>query len=253
MRQHGAQSTEVEHRAYFDDQLDSNLEFWRRFGRRPVFAGRRVLDLGCGHGAMSLEAARAGAKVVGVDLDHERVEFARRNLSERNSELASLVDFQTIDLIAEADGIGQFDLVLSKDTFEHVLDVESMLDAIRRLLVTGGELWAGFSPLYWSPNGDHGRTGLKMPWAHALLPRRVVMNIASGYHGRTIETIEDLNLNGITASRFFEFAKNKGFEVESALFNQGNKRFMKTFRKVRRLPVLERYFTVSVYSVMRRA
>jgi 2-polyprenyl-3-methyl-5-hydroxy-6-metoxy-1,4-benzoquinol methylase len=72
-----AQDTEAEDRAYFHAQLQSNIEFWRRFGRQPDFEGKAVLDLGCGHGALSIDAARNGATVLGIDLDADRIEFAK--------------------------------------------------------------------------------------------------------------------------------------------------------------------------------
>jgi SAM-dependent methyltransferase len=40
---------------------------------------RRVLDAGCGMGRVAIELARRGIDVVGVDLDDELLEFARRS------------------------------------------------------------------------------------------------------------------------------------------------------------------------------
>lgn len=252
-RSHG-QKSEAEHRDYFQNQLLSTTEFWRRFGDRPDFRGKNVLDLGCGHGAMSIDAARGGATVLGVDLDADRVEFASRNVKERYPELRDQIEFRTVDLVAdpESDLEGSFDLVLSKDTFEHVDDVGAMLSAIRDLLKHHGELWAGFSPLYWSPRGDHGRTGLRVPWAHAFLPQKLVLEAASRYSKKAVERLYDIGLNGMTSPEFFQFADDAGFEVTSVLYNRGDKRFMETFSKLRTVPWLERYFTIGIYTVMRR-
>ena len=70
-------------RQYFDEQQESNAEYWRRFGLAPDWTSKRVLDVGCGHGAMSVEIAQAGATVLGVDLDEGRIDFANRNLAQR--------------------------------------------------------------------------------------------------------------------------------------------------------------------------
>jgi SAM-dependent methyltransferase len=111
-----------EHRAYFEGQLASNREFWRRFGRMPAVAGRRVFDFGCGHGALSVELARAGADVYGVDIDTERIVFARDNLRERYPDVADRVRFDAAP-IAHVQPDQSFDLAVSKDTFEHVSEI----------------------------------------------------------------------------------------------------------------------------------
>lgn len=252
-RSHG-QNSQAEHDAYFEKQLKSTREFWKRFGQRPDFDGRAVLDLGCGHGAMSIDAARAGATVLGVDLDTDRVEFATRNVEEHFPELAEQVKFEAVDLVANpASALAEhFDIVLSKDTFEHVDDVGAMLSAIHSLLKPSGELWAGFSPLYWSPRGDHGRTGLGLPWAHALLPPSLVLMAASRFNKKPVAQLGDIGLNGMTAPEFFNYVEKAGLTVESVLFNQGDKRFMGMFAKIRNVRALERYFTVGIYTVLQR-
>src|SRR5271165_4931241 len=61
------------------------------FGRRLLAAaglesGERVLDVGCGNGAVSLEAARAvepGGRVTGLDLSGPMLGVARRRAEER--------------------------------------------------------------------------------------------------------------------------------------------------------------------------
>jgi putative methylase len=41
--------------------------------------GKRVCDLGCGVGTLSIGAALLGARVVGIDVDEESLKIARRN------------------------------------------------------------------------------------------------------------------------------------------------------------------------------
>jgi SAM-dependent methyltransferase len=250
---HG-QHSEAEHRQYFERQLESTAEFWRRFGVRPDFRDKLVLDLGCGHGAMSIDAAGDGATVLGVDLDADRVAFAQRNVETHFPALRERLEFRTVDIVAAPDSsqFRRFDFVLSKDTFEHVVDVEAMLSAIFALLKPGGELWAGFSPLFWSPRGDHGRTGLRLPWAHAFLPRPMVLAAATRFNKRPIAKLNDIELNGITSPEFFRYADNSGLHVSSALFNRGGKPLMSTLSRVRRITPLERYATIGIYTVMQR-
>jgi SAM-dependent methyltransferase len=70
--------------------------------------GERILDLACGTGRHSLELARHGFSVVGVEIGHELVEIARRDAEEQNLE----VTFLEADL-RELDFEDEFDIVLN--------------------------------------------------------------------------------------------------------------------------------------------
>jgi magnesium-protoporphyrin O-methyltransferase len=77
-------------------------------------AGRRVLDAGCGTGALAVELARRGADVVAIDLSRTLVDLARERSGrpERGS-----IDFRTGDLV---DGsLGRFDHVVAMDSLIH--------------------------------------------------------------------------------------------------------------------------------------
>jgi 2-polyprenyl-3-methyl-5-hydroxy-6-metoxy-1,4-benzoquinol methylase len=118
--------TEEYARRYFEEQFASNAEYWKRFGFQPDWYGKRVLDVGCGHGALSVEIAQAGATVLGVDLDEFRIDFANRNLNGRFPELMERVRFRAVNaLTLPVDE--PFDVIVSKDTFEHVADVTSLV------------------------------------------------------------------------------------------------------------------------------
>ncbi len=77
-------------------------------------AGRRVLDAGCGTGALAVEAARRGADVVAVDLSRTLVELAR----ERTGEVGpGRLEFRVGDLL-DSD-LGRFDHVIAMDSLIH--------------------------------------------------------------------------------------------------------------------------------------
>lgn len=44
------------------------------------FAGKRVLDIGCGDGRLTYRYAEKAAQVVAIDPDHTEIEFAREEL-----------------------------------------------------------------------------------------------------------------------------------------------------------------------------
>jgi cyclopropane fatty-acyl-phospholipid synthase-like methyltransferase len=77
-----------------------------------VTAGQRVLDIGCGTGALTLRAARRGAQVKGVDVNAQMLEIAER--AARAAGLAERVELREMG-VAELDGekADTYDAVLS--------------------------------------------------------------------------------------------------------------------------------------------
>ena len=75
--------------------------------------GLRVLDMGCGGGANAILAARAGASVLGVDVNPAAVEASRVNAA-RNG-VADRTEFAASDLFDAVEG--EFDLVVIDPPF----------------------------------------------------------------------------------------------------------------------------------------
>lgn len=83
--------------------------------------GRRVLDAGCGTGALAMEAAQRGAEVVAIDLSPTLVDLAReRTQAEREAVQAASggrIDFHAGDMLDPA--FGTFDHVVCMDSIIH--------------------------------------------------------------------------------------------------------------------------------------
>jgi predicted RNA methylase len=193
---------------------------------------------------------RGAARVVGVDPDRERVEWARRNLASRYPDLAGRVILTVEDVGTVA---GEFELVICKDTAEHIADLATTLAAVRARLTGDGQVWIGFSPLYHSPFGDHGRAGrlLRLPWLHTL-PWPIVRRVASRHRAREVLTLDDLGLNGITPADFRHAVDTAGLKIESIAYNRGDRTMFVPMRLLRRVRPLERYLTVNIYAVLTR-
>lgn len=75
-----------------------------------VKPGMRVLDVGCGTGVLAIVAARLGAEVTGVDLDHDILDVAILNAEANDVG----VEFHTADVAATLQE--SFDLVIANMT-----------------------------------------------------------------------------------------------------------------------------------------
>ena len=74
--------------------------------------GLRILDAGCGTGALAVEAAARGAEVVAIDLSPTLVDLARERAGHHLN-----IDFRTGDMADPA--LGRFDHVVAMDSLIH--------------------------------------------------------------------------------------------------------------------------------------
>jgi SAM-dependent methyltransferase len=229
----------------------SNREFWSRLGPLEV-ANKRVLELGCGHGALAIDIARRGAAaVLGIDLDTERIAFAEQNLADEHPAYRNVVRFACVDL---ADITAEFDIIISKDSFEHIEDLSSMTREMARLLVPHGLIAVGFGPLYYSPFGDHGRfLGRRLlPWLPILVPERLLLRLARRRTDQKINSVADLGLNKLEPEGFRDIFAEPTWRLLRVEYNRGGKPLMGIMRALRRLRPLEKLFTVNIYAILRK-
>ncbi len=90
--------------------------------------GARLLDAGCGTGALALEAARRGADVVGIDISPQLISIASDRTA---SDSASRnVSFRAGDMLDPA--LGRFDYVVAMDSLIHY-NAPTVVDALSKL------------------------------------------------------------------------------------------------------------------------
>ncbi len=88
---------------------------------------KRILDAGCGTGALAIDAARRGAHVVAIDLSPTLVELARDRAARET--LTGSIDFRVGDMLDPA--LGRFDHVVAMDSLIHypAIDIVRVLAA----------------------------------------------------------------------------------------------------------------------------
>jgi 2-polyprenyl-3-methyl-5-hydroxy-6-metoxy-1,4-benzoquinol methylase len=101
-------------------------------------AGRTVLELGCGLGAVGLSAAKVGGIVTLTDREPEALELAQ-NIAAENS-LAIETCLLEWSRVPEA-LVGRFDVVLGADIMYDPAQLTPMLGALHTLLAPTGHAW----------------------------------------------------------------------------------------------------------------
>ena len=97
--------------------------------------GARVLEVGCGGGALSTWLAMQGAEVVGLDVSDETLELARRRAAVNG--VSDRVEFRCCPVEDADDADGSFDAVIGNQTLHH-LELAEAMTVVRRLLRPGG-------------------------------------------------------------------------------------------------------------------
>jgi magnesium-protoporphyrin O-methyltransferase len=77
--------------------------------------GTRLLDAGCGTGALAVEAARRGAQVVAIDLSASLVALASQRSAADLGD--GSIEFRVSDMLAP--GLGRFDWIVAMDSLIH--------------------------------------------------------------------------------------------------------------------------------------
>jgi SAM-dependent methyltransferase len=125
---------------WFDFAMSANWrgrEMTKAIGIEPGM-GRRYLDVGCGFGGYLSAFHELGYEVCGIEIDKQRAEFSRSNMSDcKLSDVVHVIDILGTDA---AERLGAFDIITCIDVIEHVLDVDKAIHSITRMLRPGGML-----------------------------------------------------------------------------------------------------------------
>jgi magnesium-protoporphyrin O-methyltransferase len=95
--------------------------------------GQRVLDAGCGTGALAVEAAKRGAHVVATDLSPTLIGLARERAPQDLG--AGRIEFHVSDMLDPA--LGDFDWVVAMDSLIHY-QAPDMAEMVARLSARAG-------------------------------------------------------------------------------------------------------------------
>jgi len=134
----------------FDDIANEYDDWYRRplgalvdrVEKEPIYAylepvaGERILDVGCGTGIFSLELARLGVAVTGIDISEAMMDVARR----KTEDAGANIEFIKADAMQLPFTANSFDKIVSVSALEFTPDLKAVLEECYRVLKPGGRL-----------------------------------------------------------------------------------------------------------------
>ncbi|MGD0780414.1 MAG: FkbM family methyltransferase [Dehalococcoidales bacterium] len=103
-----------------------------------LIEGQKVLEIGCGNGDLSIEVAKVGFDIVGVDISAPRVNQAT-DLAKKEK-LAAKARFMVMDANSLDFPDNSFDSVLIPEVLEHFKDSRKILNEAVRVARNGGRI-----------------------------------------------------------------------------------------------------------------
>jgi ubiquinone/menaquinone biosynthesis C-methylase UbiE len=142
----------------------------------------RVLEVGYSSGGTSAIAfERCGCNVHAIDYFFDSAVEATPRHEVIKVMTGSSVKFHRGDITRETPfGPGQFDMVYSSSTIEHINHLEAAFREMYRILKPGGLSVHRYDP-YFHPAGGHSLGILDSPWAHVRLPLKEIPDYIRTY------------------------------------------------------------------------
>jgi SAM-dependent methyltransferase len=201
---------------------------------------------------MLLYGFECAKRVVGIDINEDAIAFAKSK-RQSYSDIEGILEFKLPSEMATE----KFNLVLSKDSFEHYDNPEDFIVTLEQYLKPNGQLVIGFSPLWKSPYGGHINDLTRLPWVHLLFPEPVLLlelrRFLKDENNKSFKQIAG-GLNKMTLKRYLKIVQDRGFEFEffktNVSSNLKERSLLRIFRILCLIPPIREYFTVNLYSIL---
>jgi len=247
---------------YFNEQVFTTTHFMIPY-LKPILEITRqttVAEIGCGEGGNLLPFLDLGCRVVGIDLASNKIKNAIRYYQDHpNNHLATFIS-EDIYQVNPAD-FPPFDLVIMKDTIEHIPHQAVFLENLKKFMAPQGKVFFSFPP-WRMPFGGHqqicrSKILSKLPYFH-LLPNAMYTGLLNGAGEQqpTVQALKEIKETGISIKRFEMILENQRYKIHKKTYFLVNPNYEIKFKLKSRplpavinIPYFKDFFTTAVYCV----
>lgn len=209
------QKRHIDRESYFEEQSQTSDKYYIPYIKEVIGSiPDNVLEVGCGEGGNLLPFAKAGCRVMGIDIDTTRIEQAGIFFAQRHQQ----GEFIVADISQPGKEETTFPLILLHDVIEHIEDKESLLSGLQNYLSADGTIFVGF-PAWQMPFGGHqqiahSRIISHLPFIH-LLPSALYKRALKlcGEQERTIAELLNIKSTRCTIEMFHRIALQANYQI----------------------------------------
>lgn len=209
---------------YFEQQYNNTKKHILPFIAKqlPNLSNLNVLEIGCGEGGVLKVFYENGCNITGVDLATNKIENAIKyyaDLPSTGSYSFLAENIYNIDL----ERFPSFDLIILKDTIEHIYDQAKLIGFLKLILNQNGIIFFAFPP-WQMPWGGHqqicnNKIAAFFPYYH-LLPSGIYKTFLelAGEPSNKIEHLLEIKETNMTIERFERIVNELKYNIINRKF-----------------------------------
>ena len=124
--------------------IPSRLRVKRIFKELGNIKGKKLLDIGCEAGYITLKLAQKGALVTGIDLIEEPIRALRHSLKSQPLKIRQRIKLRVADATKLPFAADSFDIILATEVIEHITHLNRFVKNTAKVLKPGGILLITF-------------------------------------------------------------------------------------------------------------
>lgn len=184
----------------------------------------KVLEIGCAEGGVLKAFTEIGCVCTGVELSSSKVENANKFMNiEVESGQIKFINKNIYDVDFQQDFKNYFDIIILKDTIEHIHDQQKIISYLPQILKQDGVIFFGFPP-WCMPWGGHqqickSKFLMFLPYFH-ILPMFLYKFILKIF-GETvskIQELEEIKQTAISSASFENYISKANLKTISRQF-----------------------------------
>lgn len=220
-----------------------------------------VAEIGCGEAGNMKPFLDMGCKVIGIDLAPNKIENGKAfyaNHPKKDNLTLIAEDIYKVD----PNSLEKFDLIVMRDTLEHIPDQDKFLGHVKHFLKPGGKIFFGFPP-WRMPFGGHQQMCVNkylslVPYFH-LLPVTLYKGILKLFKEpqNKVDGLMEVRDTRISIQHFYKIIAKNNYKIDKEVLYMINPNYEMKFKlkprkldKILDIPYLRDFYVTTCYYIV---